>query len=443
MKSKQVVAAEILTTGWCPLDCKYCYIPKTEHMKDMHKEIVQSIEDGSLVENLYNTVGDGLEYLGFWGTEPTLTLPLIGNHMKAILDRFPKLKEINFSTNGMMDPMITVNYALSLIDVDRPLELKIQFSLDGPAWITDNNRKGGAADMIVDNLLSIVKELNDVDLGNLKLEFRWKPTHSIQNFRDFVDRPYLMSGYKAFFDDINTRFTETNTNKSVTHKGFYSSTIVVPGKYTSADGKVFAEYVKLTHKCGLDTSYTSRLMRLVKYTNDLSKRRQFSCSGGDSNIGLDTEVHICHRTFYYNNPKYVKSVMENVDVENWDVSLFEQGMLDHINKWFIVDSKNEMEYTRFLYVMRGYHDFWKHQIGYINAMMMELAMAGQVDPIYATNDKLRGLFALFQNACMSCPMENLLNTGSIHLQVVSLLRLFGNGAFQEIVRRTEERLKDD
>jgi hypothetical protein len=71
-------------------------------------------------------------------------------------------------------------------------------------------------------------------------------------------------------------------------------------------------------------------------------------------------------------------------------------------------------------------------------MMIELARAGQADPIYETDADLRDLFAIFCNACLSCPMENLLNTGSIHISVVSLLRLFGNGAFREIVRKYYE-----
>ena len=84
--------------------------------------------------------------------------------------------------------------------------------------------------------------------------------------------------------------------------------------------------------------------------------------------------------------------------------------------------------------MRGYHDFWKLQIAHVKAMMTELALAGQVDPYYLQNKELLHLFALFMNVAVSCPMENLLNAGSIHIQLVSMLRMFGNGAFQEIVK---------
>ena len=74
-------------------------------------------------------------------------------------------------------------------------------------------------------------------------------------------------------------------------------------------------------------------------------------------------------------------------------------------------------------------------------MLIELALAGQADPIYLESEIMRELFALFINVSISCPMENLLNTGSVHLQVVSLLRLFANGAFQEILKEVRGKLR--
>lgn len=144
-------------------------------------------------------------------------------------------------------------------------------------------------------------------------------------------------------------------------------------------------------------------------------------------MGVGEYAHICHRTFYYNNDDYIESILAT-DIENWDVSLFQRGTVNQIRQNYIVDI-NSLQ--RFKYVMRGYHDFWQFQLSYVRAMMTELALVGQVD--YIESDELMELFALFVNSCLSCPMEKLLNTGSIHLQVISLLRMFGNGAFKEIL----------
>ena len=84
----------------------------------------------------------------------------------------------------------------------------------------------------------------------------------------------------------------------------------------------------------------------------------------------------------------------------------------------------------------------RHEPGYVflsdndlDAMVKELAAAGQADKAYTEDEDLCVLLGLFLNSGLSCPMENALNTGSVHLQVVSLIRLWSNGAFQEILRQ--------
>ena len=73
----------------------------------------------------------------------------------------------------------------------------------------------------------------------------------------------------------------------------------------------------------------------------------FSCSGGDSNLGVGEGVHICHRTFFYDDDNYIKSILSK-DIENWDVSLFQRGTIEHIRRSYIVDINN---LQRFNYVM--------------------------------------------------------------------------------------------
>jgi len=426
-----------MSTGACPFNCTYCYIPKTPLMHAMHEAIIESLESGKFIDIFKEVYGHDLEYFGLWGTEPTLTLPIIQRQMDTIMKEFPKLQEISFSTSMMTDPQILADWIIS--NKGRDLTLSIQISLDGPAWITDVNRIPGAAEQIPKNFRSLLEKIQDLDLSPLKVKFKWKATHGIDNFKMVIDNPDLMDDYKAYFIGLNKMFDQVNRNKSVRlDKETYRPTLVVPGKYTSSDGKLFAEYVKTIHNHGERTVYTFRIDRVFKYWYDLYKRRMFSCSGGDSNLGLDSkEVHICHRTFYLNNPEYVQAILDQDDIENWDVSLFKKGTLDFIQKYYIVDPFDKKEWVRFQYTMRGYHDSWKFQLSYISAMLIELARAGQVDPIYETDANLRMLFGLFSGAGLSCPMENLLNTGSIHLQVVSLLRLFCNGAFQEILKTTD------
>lgn len=434
-------ACEIVTTGWCPFNCAYCYIPKTDYMKKLHEKIVEDLESGEFFDRLEQVFGNKLQFLGFWGTEPTLTLPLLGEKLDELFKRQPEIKDIGFSTGLMTDPQILVDFALKL--APRPLKFGVQISVDGPPFITDTNREVGIADSIPQKLAWLVKELNKHDFGETKIEFRWKATHSPDNMKQFVDNPDLLDDYHEYFYNLNDIFKNLNKNENVSLRGgTFVPTLMVPGKYTSEDGKLFTKYLKIFNEKEYSTTYTHRLLRVFDNEKYLKNRHQFSCSGGDSNFGMSRNLHMCHRTFYYDEPEYLEAVMTQNELDNWDVSLFKKGSIDNIKKNFIIDLDDQDELTRFEYTMRGYHDFWQLQLGYVYAMVKELALAGQADPIYLEDDDLATLFAVFINVATSCPMENVLNTGSIHLQVISLIRLFSNGAFQYIFEQTKEMIKD-
>lgn len=440
--SRQIEAGEVVTTGYCPFECEYCYIPKTEMMKGIHEEIREWIKSGEFINALEAQYGDRLKFLGFWGTEPTLTLLEIP--MEDVFDRFPNLKEISFSTAMMTNPSILVEFIKSL--VGHKVKLKAQVSLDGPAWLTDSNRILGAAKMIPENLKTVLELLSDVDLQDVKVEFSWKPTHSIENIRGFLDQPTRVKEYYEYFTAINKSLEETNGNPNIAVPKHFVPTLVVPGKYTSQDGRDFAEYVRLIHEKGFETTYTNRLWRLFEHSDTLVRRRQFSCSAADSNLGVTKNVHMCHRTFYYDYPDYIKTILSDEssigDVENWDVTVFEKSSVDFINRNFIIDPDNKWELARFHYTMRGYHDFWRMQLAYCYSMIKELARAGQASKVFLEDEWLLNLFTVFLNVAMSCPMENLLNTGSIHLQPVSMIRMFGNGAFEEFVEFLRRKVKE-
>jgi len=400
-------------------------------MKRVHQEIEEDLKSGAFINRLETIYGEELQHLGFWGTEPLLTLHLIEKHIPELLRRFPKLEYIGFSTSLMVFPERIVKFATSLsinLPKERALSFKVQISLDGPDFIVDTNRVVGAAKAIPKNFFAIIKTLNNTNLGKLKIQFGWKVTHTDDNINYLINNPKRFDEYFQYFDELLETFKKENKNENVSLNNAYHPTLMMPGKYTTEDGKQFAQYLQEFHKRNRLTAYTSRLNRLFKYNEELSKRHTFSCSGGDSNLGIGQNVHICHRTFYYNNDDYIESIL-STDIENWDVSLFQRGTIEQIRKNYIIDI-NDLH--RFKYVMRGYHDFWQFQLSYVKAMMTELALAGQAEDI--ESEELMELYALFINSCLSCPMENLLNAGSIHLQVISLMRMFGNGAFREILK---------
>lgn len=427
-------ATEILTTARCPNNCAYCYISKDPVMKDVHQEIIDDLKSGTYISRLKKVYGDKLSTLGLWGTEPTLTLDVIATMLPKLSDTFPRLKEISFSTS-MIDYEPIVRFAQATASVG--LELKVQVSLDGPAFITDVNRFKGAAEIIPNNLFGLVSLLQD---SEAKVEFHWKATLTADNIKEMVGEPAKVDEYFHFFEELNTRFDAVNHNKNIQLlKGSFKPTLAAPGKYTSNIGRNFARFLKLVRQKGYKTTYTTRMAKLIEFENELgTNKKMFTCSGGDSNGGIGRNYHICHRSFYVEDDRCVDAILKQGE-ESWDYTHYQRGTLDILRKYFIVDIDDNAGLTRVFYIMRNYHDFWRFQIGYIRAMVRELALVGQASQEYLKSDSLGTLFALFVSTCLSCPAENILNTGSLHLAPLSLLRMFGNGAFQEILNGVSNR----
>lgn len=424
----KIEAAELSTTAWCPNNCKYCYIPKDAVMKEVHQEIIDDLQTGAFISRIKRIHGDALTTLGFWGTEPALTLDIIAPFLPEITKAFPELKDISFSTS-MIDYKPIARFAQAMTKTG--LKLSVQVSLDGPAFITDINRFEGAAKIIPDNFFKLVSSLQG---SETEVNFHWKATLTADDIKKMIDSPAKIDEYYNLFKELDMRFDEVNHNENISlQKGGGTPTLAVPGKYTSNDGRDFALFLHLVKERGHTTTYTHRMMKLVNFEGELgTKKRMFTCSGGDSDRGIGYSCHICHRTFSLDDDRVVNAIMKQGGI-NWDYTHYQQGTIDLIRKYYIVGVDDKAELTRFNYVMRNYHDFWKAQVGYLKAMIRELALVGQVSRAYLDNDNQSTLLALFVISCLGCPVENILNTANVHLATISLLRMFGNGAFKEIL----------
>ena len=452
--NKRLLAAEIFSSALCPLDCSYCYIPKTEAMKNLQNKIIEKIKDGSFIKGLEEFYGKNLEHLSFWGAEPTLTLDAISNLLPELCKKFPKLKSISFSTSLMTNPDIIVRFIENLEKANRPFNFKCQISLDGPDFIADTNRTKGVAKKVPENLYYITKKLNSIKLKNVKVDFHLKPTITLENIK--VLNNGRIKDYFNYFEEIYQNYKKINKNKNASFGCTSAPTLTVPGKYTSTDGKELALFFKKLRYLGRENkknkywehvrggtlnNYSIRLLRIISQQNDLAVRPfQFTCSGGDSNFSLGTnnDIRICHRAFFLNNKEYLDSILAQGDIDNWDVSLFQKGNITLLNEKYSINTKTKKDWARVLYVLRGYHDFTRFKNSYVVAVLKELARSKQADKIYLKNDDIAILFALFINSAMACHTENLLNTGSLHLTPVSVIRFFANGAFSEILKDYNE-----
>jgi len=434
MLNKEIVSVDLLTCASCPMNCRYCYIPKSLEMGEMQKEIIEDIKSGETLSRVKKLYGENLECLGLWGTEPTITMPYITEKIEEILKIFPKLYKISYSTSGITNQDFIISMVKELSKYNRDIIISHQISLDGPEWLTDMNRMPGSFNIVTSNFIELVEKLNLIELGKIKFEIRWKPTIDIDNMKEFIKDEYKITEYLKTFDDLKTSFNNINKNNNIILIDSRLPSLVVPGKYTSNDGKIFARFMSVWHKYGI-TTYTPRLQRIKDFINNIQKKRMFTCSGGRSSYAVGKNIYICHRSLFFDDERYIKSILNNNNIENWDISLFDAGMIKQINEKYIVGINDDLGQKRIAYVYGGHNDYWKFEISYIHAILNELIECNMADPELINNEGLFELFALFMISANDCPMENLLNTGSIHLTPISMIKLWGNGAFTELLKK--------
>jgi sulfatase maturation enzyme AslB (radical SAM superfamily) len=445
LKSQQAVAGEIFTSGYCNLNCSYCYIEKNDHLKKLHQDIIKKIQTGEYVKELQSLYGGQLECLAFWGTEPLLTLDLIIPILPKILDTFPKLREFSFSTNLMVNPLSVIKF-IQALPKDRDISVKVQISIDGPPEVTDKNRQGSATITIKSNFLKVLRLLQNEELGKKKVKFHFKSTWSIENLNWLNGEESRYRYYFYFFDEWIDLAKGINKQKNIHLDLNGIPSMSVPGTYSSEDGKIWAKtcwHLKrlsdeqrqrpfLKHQNSLFNAYTYRLIRLFDFSREFfSKPDMFSCSAGRSQnqLGELQDLHLCHRSLFMNHPEYEKELRNE---GNWDFHLQQKDRIKLVKEKHIVDINNQLEVDRVFYTWSCFQTFSKHKTATTLALIKELVYSKQISEDFA-DENLATLFSIFINYALGCPMENILQTGSLFTTPVSLFRLFGNGAFQIIL----------
>ena len=424
---REIQALELFTSALCPLNCRYCYIPKCSAMANIHNDIIQNTltnEQTRIVKEKF----PNLRTISLWGAEPTVSLENLLPKLKKFAESINKLDSITFSTNFVN--IKPIKHLLKVFE-DIDIELKIQISLDGPDFITDYNRAPGLTKRILENIDELIDFAKQLEFKRKPL-IHFKSTITTENMRYMLNRN-LIEEYFSFWDELFSSIKEKESNMAFILKCY--PTLEVPGRYTKLDGETFANFLKQVHSIGQHSDYTFRLIRLVQFSKNLyARHHEFTCSAMDSNLGLDgLTVHPCHRTFFLDRQEYLDAILRMDAYQNWDVSLLDKGLIDAANKNFVVPIKDN-DFSRFAYLGRAYHDFFRFRVSITSAIIHEMALAGEVGKYYLRLPELRELLSIFLHAAVGCPVESILNSGSIHLPILSLIRLFGNGAFIEVIK---------
>jgi len=417
-----VVASELFSSGWCNLDCKYCYIPKTDFLMDVHKVIIDKIKSGQFLDELKLLIGDDLESLSHWGTEPTLTFKHFKNFYNKAVELFPKLETIIFSSNFMTDPDKFVEF---INELPEKLRVSIQISLDGPPQITDKNRRLGATDIIIDNIVKVFSELAKTER---RIDAHFKPTMSMEDIFYFSDINNLGDYYK-FFDELLDKIPLSSNISLATS---VDPTIQVPGAYLVKHGIAFAKLYKNQLKLRVSRKYKNisapqsnyfyRMLRVLNHKDVYySRQRMFTCSAGDSSLAIGDRklaLHWCHRTFYTTHSEYFDNAK--------DKGILPDRLLANVLCEQVLEDKYyNLDIFKFLSKSRAFHDFTILRENNAYATILGLVNVGQLSTIY--RDEQAARFLLLTARTSDCFIDALERYGSVTIPDPGLLRLFGNG----------------
>ena len=221
-----------------------------------------------------------------------------------MLEIMPNLNHLMFSTNSFLGYDYIKLFIESVDELTRKynknnFSLRIQFSLDGPAWINNPSRKNGATQRTIDTIYSICDNFTDDFNGTLEMHF--KPTLAFDYMKQMVENKDLLDEYYNFFKEIKDTAEKKVEGKNKIHLGLNGyPTLVLPGDYTSKDGKIYAKWVRL-----LMDSPIKHLQPLRNFDtlNHFELNDKITCGAGHGSMVLnaDGDIISCHQLARYSS----------------------------------------------------------------------------------------------------------------------------------------------
>lgn len=429
MHEKRLV---LTIAGKCPLDCEYCWLPKTEVTEDIHEKIREKIKDNSFLDEIEAVMGKELEALKPWGFEPAVSLELLEKKIPVLKERFPKLKKIELVT-AMLHPDRIISFIKELSRYG--IGIRLVPSWDGPSFVVDKNRFDGAGKTLRENFFKIVSELQDVET---EVNFQIGATLRNENIYQMAKDKKKAKEFADFFEKLKTDFEAENYNQNLE----FSEPIIYyifPGKFSSGDGKKLAQFFKNIHEFNLNTQLEKMLASGYKLSSTgwFDDKRSTSCGAGDNVYGLDlasdgSGASVCDRPLYFKNEKYVESILKKNEEEEAGQIYTKEKINSAADAYYFNPHDTEDE-ARLNYIVDSYKDFSTLQFKYIKTIITELALAGQIKSYFLENEKLRNFFTIFAFLNTGCFVEWRFNSGSQYLSPISRIRWLGNGAFKELV----------
>lgn len=437
----EIASISIHFSSDCNMACTYCYIEKDKKcMAAYNREIRKSLEDGSfakIIKEKAASIKDQIENLSLWGAEPTINSKFFKEFIYELLDFFPNVNGLMFSTNALLGADLIYNdFLIPLKEYSecnkRKFKFELQLSLDGPPEFNDASRHAGATENTLNVMRSIIQRMPDSS-EYFTLDIFTKATLDISYMRLMLEGGVeKFQWYYDFMNRVAAEADELAKNKTcVLTQGMGSCpTLVDPGYHTVQDGKDLAAWIHtlqfvdrskfdaLNKRGPLFWQILTGMGHFLESKNPhVDSINLFSCSSSKCNITIDHEGNLytcnrlCRNSALSDDFKTKHAMRSNTTV----------GAI------------SDKEWMKRTYGSFAFHDNILSRFEIARTQMYTLARCGQIESRYATDydEQLSLYLCLLGLMCHIGAEEDY--TQNPFLMPFSYYRYLGNGAVHEML----------
>lgn len=427
--------AILYSTALCNLNCTYCYINKNKGLRAIDQVLAESFADPDyyfdFIRDYFPHRGD-LRELEVWGGETFLHMERVFPTLRRLVEHYPFFRRFFASTNFSYPEW--TDKVFGLLEqfapyAPRRFDVTIQLSLDGPKEITDATRGAGTTKKCLANFDRLLARAGEIP-ENVSLFLAFKPTLSVDTMYRLNSKERIVEYYR-FFEELIGRVTELGLGNL--NINFPVPNIAVPAPAGKADGEYFA---RLAQNCReIEGENPFRFYReITPFSTNVRPKDEdtynypcFNCGTGSKNIGFlpNRLISSCHNGFVDVLKDYEENFLANPD-SSIDAKLFQPTH----NKF----THTEADYPDYERQISRYNNGGSMcRMGCLAGFIRTLAIAGEIEEKYATEEGAFRGAELYQSCTCNCLRDNYMVTGSTSLQPEGMIKLLLNGAVDYIL----------
>lgn len=395
--------------------CKYCDMnDKKYNFKESNDKIRQSLINNDFFNNLIKNFSFMKEKnieISLWGLEPSINFDICQDFIKNCLDYFINTNKISYSTNCGLG-FNQQKYLIDCLELySRPIELDIQFSIDGPNWITNNTRQVGANEKVI----SVIKQILEYSkqLKNIKISGHLKPTLDSHYMKILADDDEKFYEFYNFFYDLKKEFNKIQGTFDI---DYGIPTLVIPHYHTVEDGIIFTKFLNKINKYKKEFNQPLFAQTLVAVKEALNNDFSFyMCSAGSFTLAIDCdgEIYGCH-------------------------NLFKLSYDDSLDDAIRAQSSKYNNKEKLMWQQKLLYQYKETYESFMDGLIIALVKSKQIQDIYTKDIRARNILKKISMS-MLCPYGHITTTKNVWILTTSYLKLFGNGAVQELIKLSQDK----